>query len=80
MPSGADLLGNLLRPVSHRGRGGMLREGAVFPELEPEILRGTAGLRPYEPTTHKSVDYRAFKRGFQASRKQSQSLHMKLIK
>jgi hypothetical protein len=34
----------------------------------------------YEPTPHKSVDYRAFKRGFQASRKQSQSLHMKLIK
>jgi hypothetical protein len=26
------------------------------------------------------VDYRAFKRGFQASRKQSQSLHIALIK
>jgi hypothetical protein len=24
----------------------MFQEGAVFPELEPEILRGTAGLRP----------------------------------
>ena len=35
---------------------------------------------PYEPTNHKSVDYRAFKRGFQASRKPSQSLHIALIK
>jgi hypothetical protein len=29
-----------------------------------------------EPTSHKSVDYRTFKRGFQASRNQSQSLYM----
>jgi hypothetical protein len=39
-----------------------------------------AGYRCYEPTSHKSVDYRAYKRGFQASRKQSQSLHLALIK
>jgi hypothetical protein len=43
-------------------------------------LRGNKLLVGYEPTPHKSVDYRAFRRGFQASRKQSQSLHMKLIK
>jgi hypothetical protein len=33
-----------------------------------------------EPTPHKSVDYKAFKRGFQASRNQSQSLYMALTK
>jgi hypothetical protein len=33
-----------------------------------------------EPTPHKSVDYRHLSEAFQASRKQSQSLHVKLIK
>jgi hypothetical protein len=33
-----------------------------------------------EPGIDKSVGYRAFKRGFQASRNQSQSIYMALIK
>jgi hypothetical protein len=37
-------------------------------------------LPPNEPTSHKSVDYRVFKRGFQASRNQSQSLYIALTK
>jgi hypothetical protein len=50
------------------------------------VAFGSADARPlmdsrsYEPTPHKSVDYRAFKRGFQASRNQSQSLYMALTK
>jgi hypothetical protein len=33
----------------------------------------------YPATPHKSVDYRAFKQGFQASQKQIQSLYMETI-
>ena len=41
---------------------------------------GIEGGVSYEPTPHKSVDYRAFKRGFQASRNQSRSLYMTFTK
>jgi hypothetical protein len=34
----------------------------------------------YEPKPHKSIDYRAFKQGFQAPPKQNQSLYMETIK
>jgi hypothetical protein len=44
------------------------------------LLLLVVGQRPNEPTYHKSVDYRAFKRGFQASRNQSQSLYIALTK
>jgi len=54
----------------------------IFGMRCPEDGRGVgfSESRSNEPTPHKSVDYRAFKRGFQASRKQSQSLHIALIK
>jgi len=39
-----------------------------------------ARLSLYEPTNHKSVDYRAFKRAFQALRNQSLPLDMALIR
>ena len=49
--------------------------------LDSSLLLGDFNTHyPYEPTPHKSVNYRAFKRGFQASRNQSQSLYMALTK
>ena len=48
-------------------------------ENNSRVSYNSPRLRTYEPANHKSVDYRAFKRGFQASRNQSQSLYMSLI-
>lgn len=65
-----------------------LRTVTSLPPSTADLIRGLGkGLTlqnsfwwiPYEATPHKSVDYRAFKRGFQALQKQSQSLYMEQL-
>jgi hypothetical protein len=55
-------------------------EGHLQGRSEHHIVLRWCRKFPNEPTPHKSVDYRVFKRGFQASRNQSRPLCMTFTK